>query len=490
MKPTSAKEEALFAAPPPTRQIFCNRTLNLRAIQAVGFDMDYTLIHYRIEAWEERAYEHVRQKLILNRGWPLESSRFKADVGGRGLVIDTEAGNIVKADRFGYVKQARHGTSMVPFEEQRHLYSQELIDLRDGRWKFMNTLFALSEASLYAQCVDLLDSGKITEPLGYVGLYRAIRAAVDQAHMMGLLKAEVVADPELFIEPDPKLPGTLLDLREAGKKLLLITNSEWAYTRDVMAMAVNPYLPSGVRSWRELFDLIIVSAGKPRFFLHRNPIFEIVDDEAGLLRPVMGKLRDGGIYLGGDASRVEEHLGLSGSELLYVGDHIYADVNVTKSLLRWRTALIVRELEAEVEARERFRPTQAKIAKLMARKVELERGKAHLRLELQRIEHGRKSGWSAREIRGRLGGLREKLTALDNEIGPLAKTATELGASQWGPTMRAGNDKSHLARQIERYADVYTSRVSNFGLTSPYAYLRAPRSSLPHDADTTGGCHE
>ena len=47
--------------------------------------------------------------------------------------------------------------------------------------------------------------------------------------------------------------------------------------------------------------------------------------------------------------------------------------------------------------------------------------------------------------------------------------------------MRAGNDKSLFARQVERYADVYTSRVSNLRYETPYAYLRAARGSLPHD---------
>ncbi|MEF8940542.1 MAG: 5'-nucleotidase domain-containing protein, partial [Salinivenus sp.] len=30
------------------RGLFCNRTLNLRGIQAIGYDMDYTLIHYHM----------------------------------------------------------------------------------------------------------------------------------------------------------------------------------------------------------------------------------------------------------------------------------------------------------------------------------------------------------------------------------------------------------------------------------------------------------
>ena len=70
---------------------------------------------------------------------------------------------------------------------------------------------------------------------------------------------------------------------------------------------------------------------------------------------------------------------------------------------------------------------------------------------------------------------------LDAEIAPMARASSELINPRWGLLMRAGNDKSHLARQIERSADIYTSRVSNFLLATPFAYLRPPRGSLPHD---------
>jgi hypothetical protein len=40
-----------------------------------------------------------------------------------------------------------------------------------------------------------------------------------------------------------------------------------------------------------------------------------------------------------------------------------------------------------------------------------------------------------------------------------------------------------MARQVERYADIYTSRVSNFLYHTPFLYLRAPRGSLPHDQE-------
>jgi 5'-nucleotidase len=30
------------------RGIFCNRTLNLRSLGAIGYDLDYTLVHYHV----------------------------------------------------------------------------------------------------------------------------------------------------------------------------------------------------------------------------------------------------------------------------------------------------------------------------------------------------------------------------------------------------------------------------------------------------------
>ena len=52
--------------------------------------------------------------------------------------------------------------------------------------------------------------------------------------------------------------------------------------------------------------------------------------------------------------------------------------------------------------------------------------------------------------------------------------------------MRTGNDKSQLARQVERYADIYTARVSHLAWHTPFAYLRSHRGSLPHDPGQPG----
>ena len=465
--------------PATRRRIFCNRTLNLRSIKAVGFDMDYTLIHYKVEEWENHAYLHLRERLDA-LGWPVSDVEFDHEAVRLGLILDLEHGNIVKANRFGYVKRAQHGTKKLSYEEWKQLYARDRVDLASPRWHFLNTLFSLSEACMYAQMVDRLDDGRINGPMGYADLYKTIRSCLDEAHVEGQLKAEIVADPDRFVELDPELPLALLDLKMAGKKVLLITNSEWPYTREMMAYAFDRYLPDEM-TWRDLFDVVIASARKPSFFEHQNPCFEVIDEEGKLLPRIGPEL--GKRYVGSNAAAVESMLGISGSEILYVGDHIFSDVRVSWSLLRWRTALVLRELEPELDAIADFEDDQRQLSAMMAKKEELEHRFSRLRLGKQRIEkgYGPQPEASAKELEARMKALREELVALDSKIAPLAAGGGRLSNEGWGLLLRTGNDKSHLARQIERYADVYTSRVSNLLALTPFVYLRSPRGSLPHD---------
>ncbi len=116
------------------------------------------------------------------------------------------------------------------------------------------------------------------------------------------------------------------------------------------------------------------------------------------------------------------------------------------------------------------------------KKSELEARIGGLRLVIQRERQGYAPPPGEVEQAGDLlGKARGELTSLDDEIAPLARASARLRHDAWGPLMRAGLDKSLFARQVERYADVYTSRVSNFLYPGPFAMFRAGRLDLPHD---------
>jgi 5'-nucleotidase len=460
----------------PHRRVFCNRTLKLSTVRAIGYDLDYTLVHYNVRAWEGRAYEHARAVLV-ERGWPVGDLRFDPSLVMRGLVVDKRLGNLLKVDRFGYVKAALHGTARVPWPALQAQYARTLVDLADPRYDFANTLFSLSEACLWTQLVPLAESGALGPGLGPRELYEAVQGALNRTHVEGELKAEIQADPAAFVEADPELGPTLLDQRRAGKKLFVVTNSDWAYTRAMLDHAVDPYLPAGT-TWRQVFDLVVVSARKPQFFAERAPMFRLVSDD-GLLQPLTGAPETGAVCLGGHAAQVEAALGVRGEDLLYVGDHVFTDVNVSKRTQRWRTALVLRELERELRAVEGEAADHQRVAALMAEKMRQEHRANEARLALARL--GDAADPAAAPLQQRLAEARAERARLDALISPLLADDGRDFSKVWGLLLRAGNDKSHLTRQIERHADIYTSRVSNLLHYTPYACFRSPRGSLPHD---------
>jgi HAD superfamily 5'-nucleotidase-like hydrolase len=430
--------------------------------------------------WEQHAYNYIKESL-QSAGWPLENLVFNPELVMRGLVIDIELGNIVKANRFGYIKRAFHGTTLLEFDTQRKSYQRTLVALNESRWYFLNTLFSISEACIFMQLVDLLDRNELSGCTRYEDLFRLVRRSVDEAHMEGRLKAEILSDPDCFVEPDDQVPLTLLDQKKAGKKILLITNSGWSYVDPILTYAFNPHLPKSL-TWRDLFDIIIVGARKPDFFRSRMPVFEVVN-ENGLLREHRGLLSSGHIYMGGNVPLVEQSLGLSGEELMYVGDHIFTDVNISKNISRWRTALIIREIEDEVAAIAEFEPQYAELTTLMGIKERMESEYRSLRLSAQRIQqhYGPREEVSLPVLQQKISDLHGRISEIDTRIAPLAQSAGQLVNPNWGLLMRTGIDKSHLARQVERYADIYTARVSNFAHLTPFAFLRSTRGSLPHD---------
>jgi hypothetical protein len=143
---------------------------------------------------------------------------------------------------------------------------------------------------------------------------------------------------------------------------------------------------------------------------------------------------------------------------------------------------VIHELEAEIDALAGFATQEAELIDLMGTKEALETEQAELRLIRQRNKYAPVDPpRSNRSLEREIEDVRSRLADLDEKITPLAIAAGTLSNERWGLLMRAGADKSLFARQIERYADVYTSRVSNLLYATPTGFLRAFRSPLPHD---------
>ena len=122
-------------------------------------------------------------------------------------------------------------------------------------------------------------------------------------------------------------------------------------------------------SWRNYFDIIVVSAGKPEFFTEERPFVELDAEGLPIVRSADGRPADapfarGRIYSGGNIRDFQERARASGDRVLFVGDHIYGDMLRSRKSSNWRTAMVLQELEHEVTTYDRMRVPLARLDQL------------------------------------------------------------------------------------------------------------------------------
>ncbi|HEY6911431.1 MAG TPA: HAD-IG family 5'-nucleotidase, partial [Myxococcales bacterium] len=331
-----------------SRQIYTNRALKMEEIALLGFDMDYTLAVYSMRQIEELAFHMTLDRLVSKYGYPeaLRNLKYDHEFVIRGLVVDKDFGNIFKMDRHNHVGRCYHGRRQLSLDERRALYqTNEKIRLSLPRFAWIDTLFSLPEACLYAEIIEALEARG--DRMDYHKLYDDTRESIDEVHRDGSLKSELRKDLGRFIKPDPELPQALHKLRSGGKKLFVLTNSLWDYTDSVMGFLLDGRLAE-YPTWRNYFDFVVVGAQKPAFFAEQKPFVELNPD-GSVARPLAEALERGRIYEGGNLFEFERMSGYAGEQVLYVGDHIYGDIIRNRKASLWRTCFVVQELEREID---------------------------------------------------------------------------------------------------------------------------------------------
>jgi HAD superfamily 5'-nucleotidase-like hydrolase len=464
-----------------TRRVYVNRDLKMAHVDWIGFDMDYTLAIYHQAEMDRLSIKCTAEKLVA-RGYPpwLPDLPYPLDFAIRGLLIDKHLGNVLKMNRFKIVRKGFHGLKELSRNELRALYYERKIRHKSTRYHWIDTLYALSEASMYAAIIDAFEQRGMT--VKYGRLFNDIRECIDEAHRDGAILDPVMKDPGRFIERSESLPRTLHKLRSAGKKLFVLTNSRRAYTERLLSFLLDGVLPD-YPTFHHYFDAVIVFARKPSFFEDRNPLLMHRDGE---LVPAKTPLERGVIYQGGNLRDLQKALSVTGNRVLYVGDHIYGDMVRTKKDGIWRTAMVIPELEAEVAAHEMCRDDNARATELYNRRHELEDQLREHQRHIKQLEKNSKSNGNgaasdvhhAKQV---IATIRRQLRALDRE-GTLLKRHTDRRFHPyWGSLLKEHNELSLFGHQVSEYACVYTSRVSNLLHYSPHQYFRSPHNQMHHE---------
>ena len=461
--------------------------------RSVGFDMDYTLAMYHLVRLETLAFRMTLERMIQARGYPPEigALRYDPEFVIRGLVVDKLHGNIFKMDRHNHVGRCYHGRRPLPEDDHPPpLPRTRRCTCPSPRFAWIDTLFALPEACLFAEVIELLESQAVQ--VDYTKLFDDIRESIDTVHRDGSLKAEVKKDLDHYVVRDPELGPALHKLRSGGKKLFLLTNSLADYTDAVMRFVLDGQLPE-YPTWRNYFDVVITGAAKPAFFSERRPLWLLGPD--GARAGEATSLERGRVYEGGRPRDVRAaRREVRGSDPLRRRPHLRRHPALEEELA-------VAHLHGRRGARARARLARAEPGRARgagaargAPGAPRRRGRGPpLRAERARPPARARRGDPPRSARGsrRSAGTRSRRWRCSGRASRDAHARVQVlergiedGLNPyWGLTFKEGNENSRFGEQIEVYACVYTSRVSNFVFYSPMQYFRSPRAAMPHERE-------
>jgi hypothetical protein len=288
--------------------------------------------------------------------------------------------------------------------------------------------------------------------------------AVGGVHIMGEMHRMVAHSPEKYFEPDAKqhMRKMLTNWKGAGKKMMLASNSHFWYVNAGMKYIVGD-------DWQEFFEVVIAPAGKPAFYTKNRPFREVSQSTMRIKFKPITELLPGKVYCDGSVGQLMKLTGwgydaatdtYDGSRILYLGDHLFADLVEARRLYGWLTGAIVREIQQEthVQTTKEWRNARYILTALLhcLRLAQEEMG-------IDRPEEGQ-APRSPADIK-----LLDEIEEIAEEwhakasacINPAFGSifACSKGVSTTTPTL--------FSMFMKRHVDLYTSRVTNFRHYSP-----------------------
>jgi HAD superfamily 5'-nucleotidase-like hydrolase len=255
----------------------------------IGFDLDHTLVRYRLEPLRTLTHRACQEYLTLHTGVPAEAfARAPVrELEVRGAVIDRARGNVVFLDEQLRVYSAFHGATALGAADVAGVYGDdgELAAFQFAtteRFWPTHSYFETFLPGLFARLVDWLDGvnalggGEWARfPRCRVRTYKDVTDAVHASmvhiygsYERGLFFKEFRERTGDYLYKRPFVKRWIERVRQQSPttRIFLVTNSMVDFTDLLCRFA----LDAGA-DWPELFDLVIFKARKPHFFTHGCP---------------------------------------------------------------------------------------------------------------------------------------------------------------------------------------------------------------------------
>jgi HAD superfamily 5'-nucleotidase-like hydrolase len=453
-----------------TGRVYSNSYVDLGRVDTVGFDYDYTLVTYTDELLE-LIYDMALNRLVQEKQYPLEmldeNMKFDPKYSIRGLAVDRQTAWICHLSYTHKVAVAWEGREkvsrqrlMAEYTGKRALLPKE----RKIRLKPLNDLFSMAECCLIADTVQFFKDKNI--PFCARNAVDDILSVIGSTHISGDFHRIVAANPEKYFVPKRTLRPVLEKLKKSGKRLIFVSNSPFWYVDAGMRYILGD-------EWRDMWDVCIVSAGKPRFYTDNSRPFREVSKSSGRVKfKNIEKFEPGEVYTEGclreltkcidwnfvpsnDVSEndlVSQTAGGGGSlispNVLYIGDSLFADLVDAKREFGWTTAAITPELDFE-------RQMQSKNEYILAQQT--------IALLLNALRMIQETLGSDERTDNDLA----LMDALERMISGWRDEQANLLENPFGSVFRARHTPSLFAHSLRRYCDLYMSDVSALANYSP-----------------------
>ncbi|XP_067636540.1 5'-nucleotidase domain-containing protein 3 [Eurosta solidaginis] len=443
--------------------VFANNELDLDEVDVYGFDYDYTLACYK-PCLHDLLYNLGRDRLIKSFKYPESISKLEYIPGFavRGLHYDIEKGLLLKLDSFLQIQldSVYRGLTKIPDAEVIKLYKNRILPIAyvEGQSKNyqpnakakmvqLADLFSVPEMCLLCNVAEYFERNHIDYNPEI--LFHDIKSSVQACHP--IMHAIVMQNPDEYIEKNPRLAAYFEKLVAAGKKMFLVTNSPYSFVNRGMVLLVG-------EKWREYFDVIIVQSRKPKFFTDDSRPMRLYDEQTNShVWDRVSKLEKGKIYYEGTVKQLQDLTGWRGHNVLYFGDHPYSDLADVTLEHGWRTGAIINELTHEIET---------------LNNVKFKTNANWLQMLTQLIEETQDYECEAARI------CLEKWQA---ERDMLRNRTKMVFNGQFGSVFRTYHNPTYFSRRLFRFADIYTSDITNLTNYSVSHTFYPRRGVMPHE---------
>ncbi|CAF1086740.1 unnamed protein product [Rotaria sordida] len=324
------------------------KTFSLSSCDWIGFDLDHTLIRYRLPELHTLIYQSLCQYLVDTHQYNSHLLEIPYDnyFGVKALIYDSLYGNLIQLDSNGLVHTALHGVNT-------RLSSEKIKEI------YPNAFEAIEEDT--TNIVDLIDKENLYEKssknqINLMKKYNFFLIDLNNGFsylfndfQRGNYFSSIRENPNKFIYKRLDVRQWLEKLKKSNKKLFLATNSRFDYTNLLTTYAFG-------NDWQNLFDFIIVDCKKPSFFnnLNKQSFYRFINDNNIIpvtIDEIIKNFNQNYIYSLGnseDLHLIMNQISNKDPIVIYFGDHIKSDINALKRHTNWLAGIIIEELEFDL----------------------------------------------------------------------------------------------------------------------------------------------